>query len=43
MSRFAALADEFLQAEYAEYPVTATALGIDGHDDELDDLRRESF
>jgi uncharacterized protein (DUF885 family) len=43
MSRFAVLANEFLQADYADHPVNATALGIDGHDEELDDLRREAF
>ncbi len=43
MSRFGALANEFLRAYYADQPVTATALGIDGHDDKLDDLRREAF
>ncbi len=43
MTRFGTLANEFLQAYYADQPVAATALGIDGHDDRLDDLRRETF
>jgi uncharacterized protein (DUF885 family) len=34
---FAALADAFLAEEWADSPVRASALGVEGHDDRLDD------
>jgi len=40
---FAALADAFLREECADSPVLATRLGIDGHDDRLDDLSESAF
>ena len=40
---FAALADEFLEAEFRESPVRASALGLTEYDDQLDDLSETAF
>lgn len=40
---FAELADRFLKEELADSPVLASSLGIDGFDDQLDDLSAEAF
>jgi uncharacterized protein (DUF885 family) len=37
------LVDEYLDWLWAESPVSATALGVDGHDDRLPDLTAEGF
>src|SRR5437870_291475 len=37
------LIEEFLRERWREYPVAATSLGIDGHDDDLTDLSAEGF
>lgn len=42
-SSFASLVDSFLKEEYADSPVTASALGIPGHDEDLDDLSAAAF
>lgn len=41
MPFFPELAAAFLAEEYADSPVKASHLGVDGHDDRLDDLRQE--
>ena len=43
LSRFATLAAPFLQEQYEDSPVHATALGVAGYDSRLDDLRQETF
>ena len=43
MTSFAALADEFLEAEFRESPVRASALGLTEYDDQLDDLSETAF
>ncbi|HEY8656878.1 MAG TPA: DUF885 domain-containing protein [Candidatus Limnocylindria bacterium] len=40
---FSQLADRFLKEELADSPVLASSLGIDGFDDQLDDLSAEAF
>ncbi len=40
---FAQLAKTFLQETFAESPVMATGLGIDGYEDQLDDLSEAAF
>jgi uncharacterized protein (DUF885 family) len=42
-TKFASLADSFLREEYAQSPVLASALGIPGYDDKLDDLSADAF
>jgi len=42
-SSFAELADRFIKEELADSPVLASSLGIDGFDDQLDDLSAEAF
>jgi len=43
LTSFAALADEFLEAEFRESPVRASALGLTEYDDQLDDLSETAF
>ena len=43
MPPFAALTDEFLDAEFAESPVRASSLGLTEYDDRLDDLSEAAF
>ena len=43
MPSFSALVDSFLEEEYADSPVMASALGIPGHDEQLDDLSAGAF
>jgi uncharacterized protein (DUF885 family) len=43
VTAFAALAEGFLREEYADSPVFASQLGIDGYDDQLDDLSEAAF
>ena len=43
MPSFAALCHAWLQEEYADSPVKASRLGIDGYDDQLDDLSEAAF
>jgi uncharacterized protein (DUF885 family) len=43
VATFAELAQTFLTEEYAEAPVLASALGVPGHDDRLDDLSAAAF
>ncbi len=43
MSTFAQLARAFLAETYADAPVMATSLGIEGYDDQLDDLAEAAF
>jgi uncharacterized protein (DUF885 family) len=43
MPSFAQLADEFLDAEFAESPVRASGLGLTDYDDRLDDLSEAAF
>jgi uncharacterized protein (DUF885 family) len=40
---FAELTDEFLDAEFDEYPVRASGLGLTAYDDRLDDLSEAAF
>ncbi len=42
-SSFASLVDSFLKEEYADSPVMASALGVPGHDGDLDDLSAAAF
>ncbi|GAC1492811.1 MAG: DUF885 domain-containing protein [Candidatus Limnocylindrales bacterium] len=42
-SSFADLADRFLKEELADSPVLASSLGVDGFDDQLDDLSAEAY
>jgi uncharacterized protein (DUF885 family) len=43
MSSFTALADEFLDLEFAESPVRASGLGLTEYDERLDDLSESAF
>lgn len=43
MSAFSDLAAEFLAEYHAEHPVQASALGLAGYDDQLDDLSAAAF
>ncbi|MBI4010916.1 MAG: DUF885 domain-containing protein [Candidatus Rokubacteria bacterium] len=43
MPSFAELAAAFLAEEYADSPVRASHLGVDGYDDRLDDLSEAAF
>ncbi len=43
MSSFAELARAFLAEEYADSPVKASHLGLEGYDDRLDDLSEAAF
>ena len=43
MTTFADLADEFLDAEFADSPVRASSLGLTDYDERLDDLTEASF
>src|SRR5688500_15486949 len=43
MADIDALIDQWMQEEVDESPVLATALGIDGHDDELGDFSAAAF
>ncbi|MFN2520666.1 MAG: DUF885 domain-containing protein [Candidatus Limnocylindria bacterium] len=42
-SSFEALVDSFLKEEYADSPVLASALGLPGYDEALDDLSASAF
>ncbi len=43
MSKFAELAQAFLSETFQDSPVLASQLGIDGHDDQLDDVSESAF
>lgn len=43
MSEFSALADQFLDEHWRDSPVSASQLGIEGFDDQLDDLGEFAF
>jgi uncharacterized protein (DUF885 family) len=43
MTPFSDLADEFLDAEFADSPVRASSLGLTEYDDRLDDLSEAAF
>lgn len=43
MSAFSQMVDDFLAAYVGEFPLTATNLGIDGHDDRLADLSADGI
>src|SRR5689334_12027832 len=43
MFEFAALADQFLDELWHDSPVSASQLGVDGFDDQLDDLSEAAF
>jgi uncharacterized protein (DUF885 family) len=43
MSSLAELADEFLDAEFADSPVRASSLGLTEYDEQLDDLSETAF
>ncbi|MGH2445921.1 MAG: DUF885 family protein, partial [Candidatus Limnocylindria bacterium] len=43
MPSFAELSNEFLDAEFAESPVRASALGLTAYDEQLDDLSEAAF
>ena len=43
MPSFSDLTNEFLDAEFADSPVRASALGLTEYDDQLDDLSEAAF
>ncbi|MGH2418717.1 MAG: DUF885 domain-containing protein [Candidatus Limnocylindria bacterium] len=43
MPSFADLTNEFLDAEFADYPVKASGLGLTDYDEQLDDLSEAAF
>jgi len=43
MSEFSNLADQFLNEHWRDSPVSASQLGIEGFDDQLDDLGESAF
>src|SRR5919204_2913834 len=43
MSEFAELARAFLDETFADHPVSASQLGVEGFDDQLDDLSENAF
>jgi uncharacterized protein (DUF885 family) len=43
MATFAGMVDEFLQEQWQESPLLASALGVEGYDDRVDDFSREAI